>query len=261
MTAPTTTERMSCVAVDKIRPCGHQPRREFRPEDLEELTASIRAVGLLQPPLVREVPGTDFYELIAGERRWRACMRAGLTEIPVVLFEGQENDVAEAALVENVQRVDLNPIEIAKALKDLHEKFGLSQEDLAQRISKKRSTVANYLRLLSLPREIQEALRQGGLTMGHAKVILSVQGEDARMALFRNIVAEKLTVRKTEVVVEKKKEPTAADVHLEALAERLQHTLGTHVTVSGSGVSGKIVIDYYNLDDLDRLLNLFQIGL
>ena len=161
------------VDIHAIRVNPHQPRRHFAPEDLQELAESIIAVGFIHPPLVRPVePG--FFELVSGERRFQAAQLAGLTKIPVHIRDSDTLMSAQMALIENIQRVDLNPMEIAKALRSLIEEFGFNQEDLAARIGKKRSTVANYLRLLSLPKNIQDAVSQELITMGHAKAILSL---------------------------------------------------------------------------------------
>jgi ParB family transcriptional regulator, chromosome partitioning protein len=231
----------------KIAISPYQPRKMFREEELEELAHSIRAVGLLHPPLVRPLAdGT--YELVSGERRLRAAQRAGMETIPVVVRAVPDETTAQAALIENVQRVDLNPIEVAKALQRLLDEFGYSQAELAERVGKKRSTVATYLRLLGLPEEIQESLGRGEITMGHAKAVLSAKGAE-QLPLHQQIMRERLTVRQAE---QKQKKP---DIYGEDLRRRLERHLGTRVKVK----RGKITLEYYNLDDLDRLLEVMGV--
>lgn len=186
------------VSIDKIRVNPYQPRRGFNPEELEELAQSIRSVGLIHPPLVRYIPQEECYELISGERRFRASQIAGKTKIPVFIRHSTHSISAQAALIENIQRVDLNPLEIAKALKKLIEDFGLSQDQLAQKIGKKRSTVANYLRLLSLPQTIQHSLSGALITMGHAKAILALEEGDKQALLHELILRDDLSVREAE---------------------------------------------------------------
>lgn len=254
------------IEVHKIDVNPFQPRRHFAHADLEELASSIVAVGLIHPPVVR--PKNDgTYELISGERRFRAAQLAGLSKIPVLVRSSSNSISAQAALIENIQRVDLNPIEVAQALRSLIEQFGFNQDDLAQRIGKKRSTVANYLRLLSLPKNIQESVTNETISMGHAKAILSLQGFEKQNLLHELIMRDDLTVREAEEaalrIAEKAKKQTLVyatrDFYLEQLAERIQQKLGTKVMIQGKGKRGRICIDYYNLDDLDRLLALFGV--
>lgn len=226
---------------------------------------SIKAVGLLHPPLVRPLPDSEEYELISGERRYRAAQLAGLAVIPVFIRRATCSLSAQAALIENIQRVDLNPLEIAKALKRLMLEFDFNQDRLAQRVGKKRSTIANYLRLLSLPASIQDSILKEKITMGHAKAILALEEEDKQQLLHDLIIRDQLNVREAEQAAArigekaKKQQLTyvARDFYLEQLAEKLQHRLGTKVCIQGKGKKGRISIDYYSLDDLDRLLQLF----
>lgn len=260
-------EEVCEVAVEKIKVNPFQPRGHFSQDELEELAASIQAVGLIHPPVVRPLPGTDAYELISGERRLRASQIAGLAKIPVLIRQTTHSLSAQAALIENIQRVDLNPLEIAKALRTLSEQFGLNQEELGHRVGKKRSTVANYLRLLTLPKSIQESISEASITMGHAKAILSMEGFEKQMLLHELILRDGLTVRQAEEAAqrlsEKAKKQSLAyetrDFYLEQLAEKIQHKLGTKVSIQGKGKRGRISIDYYNLDDLDRLLELLGV--
>ena len=255
------------VEITKISINPSQPRRIFAQEEIEELAASIVAVGLIQPPIVRLKENSDEYELIAGERRWRASQLAGLKKICVVVRDINASFSAQAALIENIQRVDLNPIEVALALRDLIDNFGLRQDDVALRIGKKRSTVANYLRLLALPKHIQESISQNIITMGHAKLILSLEGLELQSLLHEMILRDDLTVRETEQAVarlaEKSKKRKLSyktrDFYLEQLAEKMQHKLGTKVSIQGQGKRGRITIGYYSFDDLDRILALFGI--
>lgn len=257
------------IEVHKIMVNPFQPRRHFAQADLEELAESIRAVGLIHPPVVRPRDTEDTFELVSGERRFRASQLAGLTKIPVIVRRSSNSVSAQAALIENIQRVDLNPIEIAKALKSLIEQFGFNQDDLSLRIGKKRSTVANYLRLLTLPKNIQDSVLKGTITMGHAKAILALEGFEKQNLLHELILRDDLSVRETEEaslrIAEKAKKkvliPTTRDFYLEQLAEKIQGKLGTKVTIQGRGKRGKIYIDYYSLDDLDRLLSILGVDL
>lgn len=255
------------VDVARIRVNPFQPRRFFSQEELEELAQSIKSVGLIHPPTVRRLEGDNGYELVSGERRFRASQMAGLTKISVLVKTSGDAHSAQAALIENIQRVDLNPIEIAKALRSLSIQFGYGQDQLAQQVGKKRSTVANYLRLLTLPKAIQESVTVGIITMGHAKAILSLEGFEKQNLLFEMIVNDAMSVREAEDaalrIAEKSKKQnlvyTNRDFFLEQIAEKIQQKLGTKVLIQGRGKRGKITIDYYNLDDLDRLLQIFGV--
>lgn len=253
--------RLAEIDVDSIKANPYQPRTQFSQEELEELAFSIREFGLIHPPVVR-LSENGGYELISGERRYQASKLAGLRKIPVLIRSSTHTVSAQLALIENIQRVDLNPLEVAKALKALVEEFGFSQEDLAQRIGKKRSTVANYLRLLALPKGIQDGLAGNMITMGHAKAILSLDTADQQTLLFELILRDSLSVRQAEEsakrLTEKAKKKTLVyanrDFFLEQLSEKIQERLGTKVFIQGKGRRGRIHIDYYSLDDLDRVL-------
>lgn len=255
------------IFLTQIQVNPYQPRRSFAQEELEELAQSIKTVGLLHPPLVREIR-ENVYELVSGERRFRACLLAGLSTMHVVVRRSTDMLSAQAALVENIQRVDLNPLEIAKALRSLHSEFGWAQEELAHRVGKKRSTIANYMRLLSLPLPIQESVRQGSLTMGHAKAILALEKAEEQTLLYELILRDDLNVRQAEEAALRIAQKVARravsyvnrDFYLEQLAQKIQQKLGTKVSMQGKGKKGRITIDYYNFDDLDRLLEIFGVN-
>jgi ParB family transcriptional regulator, chromosome partitioning protein len=254
------------ILIEQLHVNPMQPRKHFNEEELEELASSIKAVGMIQPPLVKVIEGTDQYEIIAGERRVRACQRAGLNIIPVILMPMHASLSAEVALIENIQRVDLNPIEIAEAIRRLMIEFKLNQEEVAEKVGKKRSTIANYLRLLSLPACIQESLSKSCISMGHAKAILSVTTPEKQMHLFEAIAANHLSVRSAENLAKKMSDGCAPckpserpkSDQIQDLVERMQQCLGTKVNmIEGKNNCGQIRIDYYGLDDLERLLSLF----
>lgn len=260
------TDELKVIEIGKIRPNPHQPRRQFNGNEIEELAASIRSVGLLHPPLVRKVPNSCDFELVSGERRLRAAKLASLTHIPVYVRAVDDSLSAEAALIENIQRVDLCPLDIAKALRQHAEKYALTQDQLAEKMGKKRSTVANYLRLLTLPAPIQESLRREAITMGHAKAILSVEGERKQTLLHAHIVQGSLSVRDAEKKAAEMNAKTTfsfkdtkknRNIHIEALEKRLRERLGTAVRIYPRSLSaGSITIDYTDLEDLERVLAL-----
>jgi len=251
--------------VEELRPHSRQPRKHFDDAKMAELVASIREKGVIQPLVVRNAG--DHYQIIAGERRWRAAQRAGLKDVPVVIQDVSEDWALEMALIENIQREDLNPIEEAEAYRYLMSSFDLSQDEVAKRVGKDRSTVANALRLLRLPRSVQQDVVGGRLSMGHARALLGLES-GARLQEARDLVVKKqLSVRQTEELVKRLK--TAAPVAVRAkpdspelteLAVRLQRQLGTQVRIrpqTRGGKGGKIEIAYYSVDELERLLEWF----
>lgn len=256
------------VNCDEIRVSPFQPRRTFAEEDLEELASSIRAVGLIHPPVVRRVENGGkvlYYELIAGERRWRASKKAGLNTIKVLVREIDDEQAAKSTLIENIQRVDLDPVEMAEAFKRLIAVFRMTQEEVAEKLGKKRSTIANYLRLLTLPLPIQRSLSEKAITMGHAKAILSLESPQLQEKLSDLIVEQQLNVREAEkeskkfVQKHKKKNSLSKkDQHVEEIQEMLQHALGTKVSIDASRRGGKVTIHYYSDEDLERLVGLFE---
>jgi ParB family chromosome partitioning protein len=243
------------IPIDRIRPNPHQPRKRFDETALAELTDSIRISGVIQPIIVRR--GGDGYELVAGERRWRAAKQAGLATIPAVVREVTNAESLELALVENLLREDLNPIEAAEGYRQLLADFGWTQEQLGQRIAKDRSSIANALRLLRLPEPIQDDLRSGHLTMGHALSILSLTSSEAQMKLRDEILAHSWSVRATEADAKTRRPVNAKarrrSVELAALEEWLQRTLMTRVRIVGNDRRGRIEVTYANAEELERL--------
>jgi ParB family chromosome partitioning protein len=258
--SPGERKGVLTLGIEEIRPNRGQPRRHFDEAHIEELAESIRSKGVLLPLIVRRVP--DGYVLVAGERRWRAAQKAGLRELPAMIREVTEKEAFEIALIENIQREDLNPVEEAEAFKRLIEEHGLTQEELAARVGKDRSTVANALRLLRLPDAIKQAIVAGQLSMGHARALLAIPDEgDLRKAAAR-VIAENLSVRAAEALVQRLKSRRLPrqrrDGHggtqVRHLVERLQRKLGARVELKDKGGSGTLEIRYGSLQELDRLL-------
>ena len=265
MAAPRKAELL--VPVEKLEPNPQQPRMDFRQEELESLADSIRQKGVIQPLIVRRKPGRDLYEIVAGERRWRAAQLAQLHEVPVVVRELNDTEVLEVAIIENIQRADLNAIEEALGFRQLMTRFGHTQEKLAEALSKSRSHVANLLRLLTLPAEVQDLLRDGALSAGHARALI---GSPKAAELAAHIVAKGMSVRETERLVkqqdsakppsqktskgaEKDADTRALEADLSAnlkLAVRIDHASGSE--------SGALTIRYDSLDDLDRLCRILS---
>lgn len=255
------------VEVGKIRANRFQPRTKFEQEALEDLVASIRAHGIIQPLTVRRAADGKGYELIAGERRLRAARELGLPTVPAIVRAAEDHDALELALIENLQREDLNPIEEARGYEQLMKRFGLTQEVTAQRVGKNRATVTNALRLLTLPEEAQAWVRDGQLSVGHAKVILGLTIAEEMTIVAERVLREGLNVRATEKLVERIKAVTGrrqhmrrkrgADVekppHILALENGMCRKLGTKVTIHPQTTGGFIQVEYYNDDDLGRL--------
>ena len=255
------------VDINLVQPCPSQPRKSFDRDALESLAVSITANGIIQPLVVREKNDGQF-ELIAGERRWRAAQIAKLDTVPVVVREASDAQVLEMALVENLQREDLNPIEEAMGFSLLIEAFGITQEDAAQRIGISRAAVTNSLRLLKLPEEVQAHLRTEQLSAGHAKVILGLNDTAQQQLAAERVLKESLTVRETETLVDeltdetpaktkgKKTKTAAREVHVTSLENRLKETLGTKVSLTYREGKGTLNIKYFSDDDLERILNM-----
>lgn len=241
------------IDVSLIDPNPHQPRQNFEEVALAELAGSIREYGILQPLLI--TPAEDRYQLIAGERRLRAAKIAGLKEVPVIIRTLDELSKLELALIENVQRENLNPIEAALSYKKLIDEFNLTQDEVARKVGKARSTVANTVRLLSLPAEIKIALSKGVISEGHARALLGIVDRDEQMALYQNMVNGKITVRQAESKSKRSKNKGIApkDPNFEAAEKRLEETLGSKVAIKNKSKGGQIVIEYYNFEDLERI--------
>ncbi|MBS3976650.1 MAG: ParB/RepB/Spo0J family partition protein [Syntrophomonadaceae bacterium] len=255
------------VAVEHIDPNPYQPRRSFDDAKLEELAASIREHGVVQPIVVRPLGGGR-YELVAGERRWRACRLLGMESVPAVVKDLSASQTTELALIENIQREDLSPLEEAGALRTLMQEFGFTQEQLALRLGKSRPYVANILRLLQLPNEIQVLVSQGQLSAGHARALLSIEEPQKMIVIGREIARRGLNVRSTEEMVRKivnsdktprqgrKKTGVFPEADLEALVDELQSFLGAKVRIKVAGEGGRLEIEYYSKDDLSRVIDL-----
>ena len=252
----------SC-GIEEIIPNRSQPRKHFDESRLQELAESIKEKGILEPLIVRKVE--QGYELIVGERRWRAAQKAGLTEVPVLVKEIQSREALELSLIENLQREDLNPIEEAEAFKRLTEEFNTSQEELATRIGKDRSTITNALRLLRLPFEVRSQLLQNRITAGHARAILSLETKEKQKELCSLIIKKGLSVREAETIAkrwsEKPKKAVTKDrrkgqleSQLNSLQDSLRKHLGTKVQITAKGKRGKIEIEYYSYEDLERIV-------
>ena len=244
-----STATPSTVPLAAIHPNPFQPRQHFADAGIDELARSISEKGILQPLLVRPMNGG--YELIAGERRFRAAQRIGLETVPVTVREASDGEVLEIALIENIQRENLNPIEEAYAYRRLIEEFELTQDEIAQRVGKDRSTVANTLRLLQLPPEVQQEIERGALSAGHARALVGLNSDVARIELAREVLARRLTVRETEKLAKRTARPTVDD-DLQTAEQRLTEALRTRVRIANRrNGSGRIEIEYYSLDELN----------
>lgn len=269
---PPKGERVDIVPLTRIRPCPLQPRKDFPEESLRELADSIRSQGIVQPLVVR-MRG-EYYELIAGERRWRAAQLAGLSEVPVLVREADDTAALEMALIENLQRENLNPIEEAQGYQQLIDQFKLKQEDVAAKVGKNRATVANALRLLKLPAEVQAYLRNGQISVGHAKVILGLDQPEEQQLAAVQVIRDNLNVRQTEALVARwlargraSKESEGAsskigeqrDVHVVSLENRLMEKLGTKVHLRYKRGRGSVEIRFFSDDELERILQIIGV--
>jgi ParB family chromosome partitioning protein len=257
-----TGDQFFYCGIEELTPNPYQPRQNVRDKAFKELVDSVRERGILQPLLVRSTEGG--YQLIAGERRWRAAQLAGLQRVPVIIRESAEPESFELALIENIQRKDLNPIEEGEAYRRLHQEFQLSQEKIAKKIGKDRSTVANLIRLLKLPGKIRNDIVDGVLSMGHARALLALPAADAQLRARNTIVKRSLSVRETEKLIQallkkkkKVKAATSLDSHERAIIDRLIRHFGTKVNIARRGKRGKIEIEFYSDEDLQRILDLF----
>ncbi|PYI78544.1 MAG: transcriptional regulator [Verrucomicrobia bacterium] len=259
------SERIWQVSLDSIAPSPLQPRKEFSTDALSELVESIRQHGIIQPLIVRAINGR--HELIAGERRWRAAMVAGLEEVPVIIRSASDRDVLELSLIENLQRADLNPIEEAQGYARLAGEFGMRQEEIAQKVGRSRASVANAMRLLDLHAQVQTWLTQNLLSVGHAKVLLALKSPAEQLAVAETVLRRSATVRATERLVARQvgqakprhRRPSVVSVNanaLEHLQSRLQEYLGTRVILHHGEKQGRIEIEYYGADDLQRIMQV-----
>ena len=254
-------EEIQRLPISRVEPREEQPRVNFDEASLGELAESIREYGMIQPITVRPLEG-GYYQIIAGERRWRAARMAGLKEVPVRVIEADERLATELALVENLQREDLSPIEEAQGYKTLMEVYGMTQDEAAKRVGKSRPTVTNALRLLSLAPEVQQFVEQGLLSAGHARALVPIKPEEAQIEAARSVIANGLSVRRTEQLAAKlmrepKPEPDDGEIKVDYAAEvtkKLEKALGRRVKLSENGKRGKITLEYYGADDRERLI-------
>ena len=254
------------LPISQVEPGLNQPRKRFDPETLAELADSIRIHGIIQPLTVRRL-STGYYQIIAGERRWRAAKDAGLREVPVVIIEADDKKVMEIGLIENLQREDLNPVEEAQGYQTLMKEYGLTQEQVAQQMGKSRPAITNTLRLLALPEDLLELVAQDQLSAGHARALLAAPTPALQRAAAKRVIAERLSVRQTEALIkalqkEPKKTQRAADdpiaLYLGEVEKTLSGQLGRKVTITAKGDKGRIQLEYYNSQDLDSLLTWLQ---
>lgn len=257
----------SIVDINKVEPNREQPRKYFDEDALLELSESIKQVGLLQPILVQD--RESYYEIIAGERRWRACKLAGLKEIPVIIRKFTEQEIVEISIIENIQREDLNPIEEAMAYKRLLDEFNLKQDEVAEKVSKNRTTITNSLRLLKLCDEVRQMVIDGKLTTGHARAIISIEDPAEQTELAEKIFDEKMSVREVEKYIKSlnkpktsknKKENESLQVVYSNIEEELKLLFGTKVSISSKNdeKSGKLVVEFYSHDDLERIIDIIK---
>ena len=254
------------LPISQVEPGLNQPRKRFDPESLAELADSIRIHGLIQPLTVRRL-STGYYQIIAGERRWRAAKDAGLSEVPVVIIEADDKKVMEIGLIENLQREDLNPVEEAQGYQVLMEEYGLTQDQVAQRMGKSRPAITNTLRLLALPEDLLELVAEDKLSAGHARAILAAPSPALQRAAAKRVIEERLSVRQTEALIKTlQKEPKAPQrreddpiaLYLGEVEKSLSGRLGRKVTISAKGEKGRIQLEYYNSQDLESLLTWLQ---
>ncbi len=247
------------VDVEDLRPNSLQPRQDFDQEAIAELARSIKEAGILQPLVV--VPEGNHYKIVVGERRWRAAQKIGLTKVPAIVRQMNDTEQIEASLVENLQRKDLNPIEIALAYQKLTQELNLTQDEVAEKVGKDRTSVANFIRLLKLPPEIQKMVADGKISMGHARALITLANPDQQIFLSRLIVEKNLTVREVEKMMSEKKHASSPktkkqlDPDLQALQDKLVEILGTKVAISGNSDKGIIKLFYFSLEDLNRIFD------
>ncbi|MBA4349267.1 MAG: chromosome partitioning protein ParB [Thermodesulfovibrio sp.] len=262
---PERGDEIVRIDIEKIIPNENQPRKIFRDESLKELSASIKERGILQPVIVSKV-GDGTFRLIVGERRWKAAALAGLKKIPALIKDVSSQDAIEIALIENIQREELNPVETAEAFQRLLREFRLTQEDLSNKVGKDRATIANYLRILKLPDEIRHLMNNDSLSIGHAKALLTLENKQKQIWAAKEIVKKGLSVRAAEFLCKKISPPPKPKkkkeklLEVEDLENKLIRALGTKVRIFHKDKRGRIEIEYYSLDELDRLLEILLKG-
>jgi len=249
-----THDRIWHIPVSSIYANVNQPRKDFSPVELEELSASIRTHGVLQPLLLSE-KSDGGYEIIAGERRWRASKMAGLATIPAIIRKLPEHEKVEVALIENIQRENLNPIEEAFAYQRLMEEFNLTQQEVSEKVGKSRPAVANAIRLLSLPEPIKEALVDKRINMGQARALLSLDDTKKQVDMLSSMLGQRITVRELERNISKESKTSRRDPNLAYLEDKLRATLGTKVSITQKGEKGAVSISYYSKEELGRIVN------
>jgi len=253
------------LPISQVEPGLNQPRKRFDPDALADLADSIRVHGVIQPLTVRRL-ASGYYQIIAGERRWRAAKEAGLTEVPAVIIEADDRKVMEIGLIENLQREDLNPAEEARGYQALIQDYGLTQEEVAERMGKSRPAVANMLRLLALPEDVMALVEEGSLSAGHARAILGAPSAALQRKAAKKVIEGQLSVRQTEALIkalqkekkDKPKEDGDLDLYLGVLEKDLASLLGRKVKISSKGKKGRIELEYYGDADLEGLLALFH---
>ena len=259
------------LPISQVEPGLNQPRKRFDEESLADLCESIRIYGIIQPLTVRRL-STGYYQIIAGERRWRAARSAGLTEVPVTIVEADDREALELGLIENLQRTDLNPMEEAQGYQSLMDLYGLSQEQISQRTGKSRPAIANTLRLLALPPDVAAMVEDSSLSAGHARALLGLEDAELEISTAKTVLERQLSVRQTESLVRlilKKKEAQEANaddsegreslkIHLNDLASRLSGSLGRKVRIQDRGKKGRVELEYYGAEDLETLLSLLE---
>ena len=264
LSAVGATDSVTQLSLSKIEPNPNQPRKIFDQSALEELAESIRLHGVITPITVRHSEKEGYYQIIAGERRWRAARLAGLKEIPAMVLEAKESEVMELALIENLQRQDLNPIEEAEGYDLLMRQFGLTQEDVAHRVVKSRSAVANALRLLGLPEEVRSMVANGKLSGGHARAVLAVADEDKRVEAAKQMVgmsvrqAESLAKRLNKKPAQKPQTEGFSVDYVAAVEKELESVLGRKISIQQGKNSGQLTLEYYGADDLERLIEALR---
>lgn len=262
-------EKVTSLKLAQIEPNKEQPRKNFDEEKLQQLADSIKQHGVIQPIIVKDL-NNGYYQIVAGERRWRASRIAGITEIPAIIRTYDELATMQIALIENLQREDLNPIEEALSYKALLDDFALTQEKVSEQVGKSRSAIANTIRLLSLPKQVQKLLEEGAISGGHARAILSVTSEEGKLQLAEKIIENELNVRQAEQLAKalnaqkQEQEPaqpqtSAFDLQLQGIQKRMSDLLGTKVKILNGAKKGKIEIEYYSANDLERVLKLLNI--